>query len=39
MQYVSIRDRTDADIRHVSWLGGQQMAKRRKKAAKKKKKL
>ena len=24
MQCVSIRDRTDADIRHVSWLGGQQ---------------
>jgi hypothetical protein len=24
MQCVSIPDRTDADIRHVSWLGGQQ---------------
>ncbi len=24
VQCVSIRDRTDADIRHVSWLGGQQ---------------
>jgi len=24
MQCVSIRDRTEDDIRHVTWLGGQQ---------------
>jgi len=34
MQCVSIPDRTKCDTRHVTWLGGQQMAKRKKKAVK-----